>query len=132
MSVTELSISRGDTILRLDIGTPFQLAFSFMYTSFQSFQRVIQPPADQRNIPRLGVFYFAMANDDVKPSPLVESPVLQRKGIKKYFEDGMVPTMAGWRKQRTARYGKSQLKVSAEEEGVEEEIIHGTVVKHYN
>lgn len=73
-----------------------------------------------------------MANDDVMLSPLVESPVLQREGIKKYFEDDMVPTMAEWRKQRTARYGKSQLKVSAEEEGVEEEIIHGAVVKHYN
>lgn len=131
MLVMESSISQVDTTLRLDTGTLFQFA-AHIYPSFHEFQRVIQPPADQRNIPRLGVFYFAMANDDVMLSPLVESPVLQREGVKKYFEDDMVPTMAEWRKQRTARYGKSQLKVSAEEEGVEEEIIHGAVVKHYN
>ncbi|KAF4607779.1 hypothetical protein EYR40_000114 [Pleurotus pulmonarius] len=94
--------------------------------------RVVQPPVDQQKISRLGVFYFSTPNDDIRLSPLIESPVLQREGFRKYFEDGKVPTMAEWRKQRTARYGRSQLKASVEEEGVEEEIIHGAVVKHYN
>ncbi|KAF9487100.1 Clavaminate synthase-like protein [Pleurotus eryngii] len=94
--------------------------------------RVIQPPADQRSIPRLGVFYFSMANDDAKLNPLLESPVLQRIGTTKYFEEGEAPTMEQWRRNRTALYGKSQLKPSEKEVGVEEEVIHGTVVKHYN
>lgn len=70
-----------------------------------------------------------MANDDVK---LSHSPLLQREGIKKYFEGGEAPTMEEWRRERTTRYGTSQLKPSATEEGVEEEIIHGTVIKHFN
>lgn len=73
-----------------------------------------------------------MANDDAKLNPLLESPVLQRIGTTKYFEEGEAPTMEQWRRNRTALYGKSQLKPSEKEVGVEEEVIHGTVVKHYN
>ncbi|KAG9227011.1 hypothetical protein CCMSSC00406_0008983 [Pleurotus cornucopiae] len=94
--------------------------------------RVIQPPVDQRNIPRLGVFYFAMANDDVELSPLAHSPLLRKEGIKTYFKDGVVPTMAEWRRERTSRYRRSELRPSATEEGVEEETIRGTVIKHFN
>ncbi|KAF8177668.1 Clavaminate synthase-like protein [Pholiota molesta] len=75
--------------------------------------RVIQPPPDQQQYTRLGVFYFAMTDDNVKLAPLLESPVLQQ-----------------WRKGRTAAYGQSDLKPT--EKGVEEEIINGVVVKHYN
>ncbi len=95
-------------------------------------QRVIQPPVDQRNIPRLGVFYFAMANDSVKLSPLDHSPLLQKEGIKKNFDTNMVPTMEEWRRERTSRYGRSELKPSATEERVEEESIRGTIIKHFN
>lgn len=44
--------------------------------------RVIQPPADQENCPRIGVFYFSMANDDTKLIPHAGSPVLKRIGIR--------------------------------------------------
>ncbi|KAJ6464088.1 hypothetical protein C8R45DRAFT_1175467 [Mycena sanguinolenta] len=77
--------------------------------------RVIQPPVDQRNWPRLGLFYFCMTNDDVKLDPLTDSPVLKRIGITRRYEDDVAPTMETWRKARTSAYGQSQLKASEEE-----------------
>jgi hypothetical protein len=70
-----------------------------------------------------------MSDDDVKLSPLVQSPVLQRIGIKERFESDQTPTMEQWRKGRTAAYGKSEL---TKKGTVEEEIINGVLVKHYN
>ena len=74
-----------------------------------------------------------MADDDVKLAPLLESPVLQGFGELKRFEGGedAVPSMEVWRKGRTAAYGQSDLKPTGEG-GVEEEVINGVVVKHYN
>ncbi|KAF9224837.1 hypothetical protein BS17DRAFT_779118 [Gyrodon lividus] len=39
--------------------------------------RVVQPPPDQRRYTRLGVIYFAYANDNIKLVPLSESPALR-------------------------------------------------------
>jgi hypothetical protein len=96
--------------------------------------RVVQPPADQRNHTRLGLFYFAMTDDVVKLVPLAESPVLQRVAVLRACDDTDAPTMEAWRRGRTSAYGKTQLKPSQEEgEGkVEEEVINGVVVRHYN
>ncbi|KAF9254439.1 Clavaminate synthase-like protein [Marasmius fiardii PR-910] len=93
--------------------------------------RVIQPPEDQRNLARLGVFYFAMANDDLKLKPHEESPVLARVGINKLCQPEDAPTMQAWRKGRTTAYGRSDL-TAGKESGVEEETIHGVLVKHFN
>ncbi|KAE9405506.1 Clavaminate synthase-like protein [Gymnopus androsaceus JB14] len=93
--------------------------------------RVIQPPPDQRHYTRLGIFYFCLANDDVKLAPLVASPLLQRVGIKRRFEkDEDAPLMVQWRKARTSAYGQTALSKSSEK--IEEEVINGVVVKHYN
>ena len=94
--------------------------------------RVVQPPVDQRGYERLGAFYFAFPDEDVKLVPLAESPVLQRAGITRRFEDAEAPTVTAWRKGRTAAYGTSQLKKSEEKPGIEEETINGILVKHYN
>ncbi|TFK69864.1 Clavaminate synthase-like protein [Pluteus cervinus] len=91
--------------------------------------RVIQPPEDQQNYTRLGVFYFSMTDDNVKLAPLVESPVLQRIGIVRRFDDKDAPTMETWRKGRTSAYGQSNLTSTGG--GVESEVINGVVVKHY-
>lgn len=91
---------------------------------------MVQPPPDQRNYTRLGAFYFAMTNDDVKLTPIMESPVLQRLGVTRSFDGVEPPTMEAWRRGRTAAYGQTELKGA--EKGVEEEIINGVVVKHYN
>ncbi|KAJ7794733.1 hypothetical protein B0H14DRAFT_2922393 [Mycena olivaceomarginata] len=93
--------------------------------------RVIQPPVDQRNFTRLGLFYFCMPDDNVKLVPFASSPVLQRVGIVRRCDDADAPTMEAWRRGRTSAYGKTQLKAS-DEGKVEEEVINGMVVKHYN
>jgi hypothetical protein len=74
-----------------------------------------------------------MTNDDVKLAPLLESPVVQRLGpgnLKRFNGVVDVPTMEVWRRGRTAAYGQSDLKPTRD--GVEEELINGVVVKHYN
>ncbi|KAG6329371.1 hypothetical protein ID866_9718 [Astraeus odoratus] len=93
--------------------------------------RVVQPPRDQRGYTRLGVFYFAMSDGDVRLIPLRESPVLQREGITPRCDDNVAPTMLDWRRDRANAYGRVELK-PGQENGVEEEIIQGLVVKHYN
>ncbi|KAF5344172.1 hypothetical protein D9757_014997 [Collybiopsis confluens] len=95
--------------------------------------RVIQPPKDQRGFTRLGIFYFCMTDDDIRLAPITSSPVLQRIGIKRRFvRDEEAPLMRDWRKARTSAYGQTTLLKSDKERGVEEEIINGVVVKHYN
>ena len=71
-----------------------------------------------------------MTDDNVMLAPLLESPVLQRLGDLKRFNGVDVPSMEVWRKGRTAAYGQSDLKPTGV--GVEEELINGVVVKHYN
>jgi hypothetical protein len=78
----------------------------------------------------LGTFYFALPDDDVKLAP-VESPVLKRVGITKRFDEGSAPNVEAWRKARTSAYGQTELK-KGKEVGVEEEVINGVLVKHYN
>ncbi|PPQ82154.1 hypothetical protein CVT24_012555 [Panaeolus cyanescens] len=77
--------------------------------------RVVQPPPDQQSYTRLGVFYFAMTDDDVELAPLLESPVLQRAGIT--VEEGKRPTMKEWRMGRTAAYGQTDLVTKGVENG---------------
>ena len=92
--------------------------------------RVIQPPADQRGCTRLGLFYFGLANDDVRLLPAAESPVLQRVGITRKIADEDAPTQEEYRIARTKAYGLSELK--RKDAVVEEQVLVGVVVKHYN
>ncbi|KAJ7820017.1 Clavaminate synthase-like protein [Mycena olivaceomarginata] len=99
--------------------------------------RVVQPPADQHTYTRLGLFYFCMTDDVVQLSPgpfASESAVLQRVGVVRRCADADAPSMEQWRRGRTSAYGKSDLKKVAEgeESKVEEEVINGVVVRHYN
>lgn len=93
--------------------------------------RVVQPPIDQRDFTRLGIFYFALPDDNVKLVPVVGSAALDADGPRRRFEDDKAPTVEEWRKGRTAAYGTSELKKS-EKAGVEEEFISGMAVKHYS
>ena len=92
--------------------------------------RVIQPPADQRGCTRLGLFYFGLANDDVRLLPVAQSPVLQRVGITRKIPDEDAPTQEEYRIARTKAYGLSELK--RKDAVVEEQVLVGVVVKHYN
>ncbi|KAG6900241.1 hypothetical protein C0993_000882, partial [Termitomyces sp. T159_Od127] len=93
--------------------------------------RVHEPPVDQRGLTRLGVFYFAVFNDDVKLVPLQESPVLQRAGIIRRTQDDCAPSMGTYRKGRIAAYGITVPR-EGKEKGVEEEEVAGVVIRHYN
>ena len=92
--------------------------------------RVVQPPPDQQQYTRLGIFYFAKPDDDTKLIPMRQSPLLQRVGINPRCEDSAAPTMEQWRKGRTSAYGQTDLK-QGNEKGVEEEVINGVIVKHW-
>lgn len=92
--------------------------------------RVIQPPEDQQGYTRLGAFYFAYPDNDVKLAPVANSPVLEAHGIQRKWTDAAAMTSEEWRKSRTAAYGMSKLK-PGHDIGIEEEIINNVVVKHY-
>jgi len=92
--------------------------------------RVVQPPPDQRQATRLGLFFFALPDDDIKLAP-VTSTVLEKEGIKRRFEEGKEPVVETWRRARTSAYGQTVLK-QGKDAGVEEEVINGVTVKHYN
>ncbi len=92
--------------------------------------RVFQPPADQRGHTRLGLFFFGHPDDDVRLVPFEESPVLQRAGITRKCADEDAPTMRGWRVARVKVYGMSELQ--RKDEVIEEQVLEGLVVRHYN
>ena len=112
----------------VNIGDAMEMLSGGFYKG--TIHRVVQPPADQHGYPRLGTFYFALANDDVKLVPFANSPVLQRVGIKRRCADEDAPTMEEWRKARTRAYGRTQLEKAGG--GVEQEVLSGVVVRHYS
>ena len=93
--------------------------------------RVVQPPVDQRGYPRLGAYYFGMANDDVRLVPFAESPVLQRVGIVRKIDDAHALTMREWRRGRSMTYGFKETR-KTDREGVEEHVVNGIAFKHYD
>ncbi|KAF7797973.1 hypothetical protein EIP86_009180 [Pleurotus ostreatoroseus] len=118
-----------DNALVINTGDAMEFLSGGFYKA--TIHRVIQPPADQRGYARVGVYYFAFPDDDVRLVPAAESPVLQKVGIQRRFEDSEAPTSAAWRQAVTSAYGKTDLK-KGKEERIEEEYINGVLVKHYN
>lgn len=118
-----------DNALVINAGDAMEFLSGGYYRA--TIHRVVQPPPDQRGYTRLGAFYFAIPDDAVVLAPLANSPVLQRVGIERRFDDAHAPTAEVWRKGRTAAYGKSELK-KVEDKRVEEEYINGVLVRHYN
>ncbi|KAK0481267.1 hypothetical protein IW261DRAFT_1397135 [Armillaria novae-zelandiae] len=113
-----------DNALVINAGDMLEFFSGGLYHA--TIHRVVQPPKDQRQYTRLGVFYFCKPDDTTKLLPLVDNPINPR------FDELNAPTVEEWRKQRTASYGRTALKKAEEENGVEEEIISGVVVKHYS
>ena len=95
--------------------------------------RVVQPPASQRGHTRLGVFYFAMANNNVKLLPLVNSPVLKRNGVVRWCADEDAPTAEEWAHARTKVFGQSNTKMMTKQANGDtlEEIVKGVFTTHY-
>ncbi|OCF41964.1 hypothetical protein I317_04266 [Kwoniella heveanensis CBS 569] len=94
--------------------------------------RVAAPPADQRNHTRCGVFYFSIPNNDVRPDLLVESPVLQKAGVKSLFKDGKTIDALTFSRARVAKVGKSDVYKQAWGPGSRlVEVIAGVEVPHF-
>ncbi|KAI0658145.1 Clavaminate synthase-like protein [Cubamyces menziesii] len=117
-----------DNALTVNIGDGMEFLSGGYYKA--TIHRVRQPPVDQAGYARLGVFYFGMADDDVLLRPRMESPILQRVGVAPRFDFAHAPTMKQYRTGLTSAYGVSKL--SKRDDGHEEEVIHGVVVKHFN
>ncbi|CCM00828.1 uncharacterized protein FIBRA_02870 [Fibroporia radiculosa] len=117
-----------DNALVVNAGDSMEFLSGGFYKA--TIHRVVQPPADQRGYTRLGLFYFAMPDDDLKLNPHVESPVFQERAVKRRFDEENTPTMEMWRRGRISAYGQSQLQKKAN--GDEQQVIHGIVVTHFN
>ncbi|KAG1859263.1 Clavaminate synthase-like protein [Suillus subluteus] len=118
-----------ENALLMNIGDSMEFLTGGFYKG--TIHRVVQPPIDQRGYTRLSMIYFCFLNDDVKLVPLMASPVLQRVGVERRCEDDVAPTMKAWRVARISAYGTSDLQ-KGKEPGIEEEVLNGIVVKHYN
>ncbi|EIW79589.1 Clavaminate synthase-like protein [Coniophora puteana RWD-64-598 SS2] len=118
-----------DNALVINGGDALNFFSGGYYTS--TIHRVVQPPADQRERVRLGVFFFCMPSDGIRLAPLGESPVLRREGLNKLPEGAVIPLVEDWRKGRSSQYGRVTLKQSMED-GVEEDVVAGVVVRQYN
>jgi len=95
--------------------------------------RVRQPPEDQRNKDRVGLLYFCSAHDDIVFKPIAESPVLQRAGTSESrVLDGKYPTAGEYGKARVMAYGGLQPIKPGAQKGVDEEVVGGVVLRHYN
>lgn len=93
---------------------------------------VVQPPADQRDRTRLGLFYVYMADDAVKLAPLLDNPVPQREGVLRRFNDEEAPIRVEWRKGVTRAYGQTKLVMQDMQGTVEQETVLAVVVRHFN
>ncbi|RKU46999.1 hypothetical protein DL546_007749 [Coniochaeta pulveracea] len=65
-----------------------------------SVHRVVAPPEDQRQYNRTGLLYFARPHNDVVLQPILDSPVLQKAGVKPRFEK--LVTMEEWVRAKQA------------------------------
>ena len=92
--------------------------------------RVFQPPADQRGHTRLGLYYFGYPDDDVRLVTFAESSVLQRVGVVRKCADEDALTTREWRTARAKVYGLSELQ--RKDDVLEEQVVNGLVVRHYN
>ncbi|PWY97905.1 Clavaminate synthase-like protein [Testicularia cyperi] len=108
----------------------------------QTIHRVVAPPADQAHYTRLGIFYFALFNDDVLLEPLendssvVRDAYAARKQLHGGFWDqtkargDKIPTAGEWERLRVKAYG--QMGAKKGKDGNDEEEIAGQKVIHYN
>lgn len=87
--------------------------------------RVHQPPEDQRNQDRCGLFYFIVPNENVPINTLLDvSPVLRAAGVERRFEPGTEPTSEMYVKARIGAYGQTSI-FQKKKDGENGEVIGG-------
>ena len=130
-SATPLSSSRVDITSQRFIG---KIRCHFVYWKLiLTAWRVRQPPSDQQNKDRVGLLYFCSAHDDVVLKPVAESPVLQWANMSESrLLDGKFPTVGDYSKARVMAYGGTQPLKKGAQRRVDEEIVGGVLLRHYN
>ncbi|WWC86470.1 uncharacterized protein L201_001347 [Kwoniella dendrophila CBS 6074] len=94
--------------------------------------RVYEPPKDQRNHIRCGLFYFSIPNNDVKPDLLKDSPVLRKLNRESMFKDGKTIDAKTFSRARVSKVGKSDIYKSNWGKGERlVEVIAGVEVPHF-
>ena len=90
-----------------------------------SVHRVVAPPKDQWQYHRTGLLYFARPHNDTVLNPIVDSPVLERAGVKPRFEK--LVTMEEWVKAKQTLHlnPESRAKKYAESKDGTVEVIAG-------
>lgn len=102
----------------------------------QTIHRVVAPPEDQAHYDRLGLFYFALFNDDVPLKPLTQSPFVAEALKSHNFwaeceaEGKPIPTAGDWERMRVRAYGQGGAKTGGD--GHDHEKIAGVDVTLYN
>ncbi|TFK45771.1 hypothetical protein OE88DRAFT_1649072 [Heliocybe sulcata] len=93
-----------ENALVINIGDALEFLSGGIYKA--TILHVVQPPPSQHGYTRLGVFYFAVFDDDVVLKPLEESPGIKREGVlsERLPERGQEPTMDEDRKARIRAY----------------------------
>ena len=85
--------------------------------------RVFQPPADQRNQDRCGIFYFLVPNEGVPVNTLLEeSSVLREAGVEMKFDKGEEPLSEHYVRARIGAYGTTAVFSKEKSGGVQEEV----------
>lgn len=91
--------------------------------------RVVRPPADQADDPRLSLIYFARPEAQVKLQP-VRSPLLERLGLQKPVDDALGSVTAEeWARARIAKDHRFRAGITNTRET---EIIAGIQQKYYD
>ena len=99
-------------------------------------RQVVAPPEDQKHYNRLGVFYFALFNENVVLEPLLESEIVKKASQghdfwSKRHSRGLPAVTAGeWERMRVRAYGQGGQKKGSD--GHDHEQIAGVNVTLYN
>ncbi|XMA10285.1 hypothetical protein WAI453_003076 [Rhynchosporium graminicola] len=96
-----------------------------------SVHRVVAPPRDQWPYDRTGLLYFARPHNDTVLNPILNSPVLEREGVKPRFEKPV--TMEEWVKAKQTLQLNPEIarKKYAESGDGTVELIGGFRDRHY-
>ena len=98
--------------------------------------RVVAPPDDQLHYRRLNVLYFSKFDNDVKLTPIKESPIARKADEfnqlwhEQIHSGQAIPTSQEWNALRVSRYGQNHAKLG--NDGHHHETIAGHKVTLYN
>ncbi len=97
-----------------------------------SVHRVISPPEDQWAYDRTGLLYFARPHNDTVLTPIRDSPVLEKAGVKTRFETGKSVTMEEWVKAKQTLQLNPEIKKAREKGDGTVEVLEGFKDRRYD